>query len=68
MPAFGGRFTGSPHLGLGLAAGSRDYTLGWRLAPAANAPDLTLGVKAMRRESDGAAPEHGVGVEMSLRW
>ena len=28
----GKRFTGSPHIGLGLAPAARDYTLGWRLA------------------------------------
>ncbi|MDE0223242.1 MAG: hypothetical protein OXJ90_28535, partial [Spirochaetaceae bacterium] len=69
LPAFGGRFTSSPYMGFGLAAGARDYTLGWRLAPeAANAPDLSFGLHATRRESDAAAPEHTVGVEASLRW
>ncbi len=70
FPALGGRFTGSPHIGFGLATGARDYTLGWRLAPAANAnaPDLSFGVKATRRENDTAAPEHMVGVEAALRW
>ena len=70
FPAFGGAFTGSPHVGLGLATGARDYTLGWRLTPAANAtaPDLSFGVKATRHESDAAQPEHMVGVESTLRW
>ena len=70
LPAFGGAFTGSPHVGLGLATGARDYTLGWRLTPAANAnaPDLSLGVRAMRRESDTAAPEHTAGFEAVVRW
>ncbi len=70
LPAFGNRFTGSPHVGLGLATGTRDYTLGWRLSPAANAnaPDLSFGVKATRRESDTAAPEHTVGFEAVARW
>ena len=70
LPAFSGRFTGSPHVGLGLATGTRDYTLGWRLSPAvnANAPDLSFGVKATRRESDTAAPEHTVGFEAIARW
>ena len=70
LPAFSGRFTGSPHVGLGLAAGARDYSLGWRLAPAANAnvPDLSFGVRAIRRESDTAAPEHTVGFEVNTRW
>ena len=69
LPTFGGRWTGSPHVGLGLATGSRDYSLGWRLAPeAANAPDLSFGVKATRRESDYAEPEHTFGVEMGATW
>ena len=69
VPAFGGRFTGSPHVGLGLATGARDYSLGWRLTPEGRAaPDLSLGVKATRRESDAAAPEHTVGVEATMRW
>ncbi len=69
FPAFGGRFTGSPHVGLGLATGARDYSVGWRLAPeAATAPDLSFGVRVTRRESDAQAAEHAVGFEASLRW
>ena len=69
-PVFGGRFTAGPHAGLGLATGARDYTLGWRLSPAANAnaPDLSFGLEATRRESAGAAPEHRVGFEVRARW
>ena len=68
FPAFGGRYTGSPHAGLGLATGTRDYTLGWRWTPAENAHPLSFGLKATRRESDGAAPEHALGFEASARW
>ena len=69
FPAFSGRFTGSPHVGLGLATGARDYTLGWRLAPeAANAPDVSFGVTATRRESDTAPAEHRLGIEATARW
>ena len=71
LPAFGGAFTASPHLGLSLGAGTRDYTLGWRLTPGgtgAGASELSLGVKATRRQSEGAAPEHAVGVELGARW
>ena len=69
FPAFGGRFTGSPHVGFGLATGTRDYSLGWRLTPeSASAPDLSFGLKATRRESDAAVPEHTVGVELRARW
>ena len=69
LPAFGGRWTGSPHVGLGLATGARDYSVGWRLTPeAANAPDLSFGVRATRRESDVQAAEHTFGVELTARW
>ena len=69
LPAFGGRFTGSPHVGLGLAAAAHDYSLGWRLTPEGrSAANVSFGLKATRRESDAAAPEHTVGVEMTARW
>ena len=69
FPTFGGRFTGSPHAGLGLSTGARDYSVGWRLTPeAASAPDFSFGFRATRWESDTAAPEHTVGFEASLRW
>ena len=68
LPVLGGRFTGSPHIGLGLATGARDYTLGWRLTPTIDAPDLSFGVRALRRESDLTAPEHAVGFEATARW
>ena len=63
FPAFSGRFTGSPHVGVGLATGARDYTLGWRVAP-----DLSFGVRATRHESDVAPPEHAAGFEVIGRW
>ena len=69
LPAFGGRFTGSPHVGLGLATDTRDWTLGWRLTPEGpSALDLSFDVKAVRTESDAAAPEHRVGVELRAAW
>ncbi len=68
FPVFGGRFTGSPHAGFGLATGRRDYSLGWRWTPAASAPELPFGLKAVRRESDTKAPEHTVGLEATVRW
>ena len=68
--AFGGRFTGSPHVGLGLSTDARDYSLGWRLAPEAGfgTPEVTFGVRATRRESDTAQAEHVVGFEAVARW
>ena len=68
MPAFSGRFTGSPHVGLDLAADTRNYSLGWRLTPAEGAPDISFGLKATRWESDAVRPEHTLGAEISLQW
>ena len=68
FPAFSGRFIGSPHVGFGMSTGARDYSLGWRWTPAANAPDLSFGVRATRSESDTAAPEHRFGFEATARW
>ena len=69
FPAFGGRWTGSPHGGLGLTTAARVYSVGWRLTPeAASAPDLSFGLRATRRESDTDAPEHTVGFEVRARW
>ncbi len=68
FPAFGGRFTGSPHVGVGLAPGTRDYRLGWRLVPATPAAALSLDLQATRRELDAAQPEHTVGLELSTQW
>ena len=68
IPVLGGRFIGSPHMGLGLATGSRDYSLGWRVTPQSSAPDLSFGLSAMRTESDSVAPEHAVRFEAIFRW
>jgi len=76
FPAFGGRFTGSPHVGLGLAPGTRDYRLGWRLTPMEHAPALachlscalSVDLTATRRENDVAQPEHTIGFEVGAQW
>ena len=69
IPAFGGRYTGSPHFGLGLAASVEDYMLGWRLTKeSTDAVDVHSDIKAMRRESETAEPEHIVGFEIEVRW
>ena len=69
VPVFGGHFTGSPHLGVGLAPRIRDYRLGWRLTPdATSALALSLDLAATRQERDAAAPVHTVGVEVLAQW
>ena len=68
LPALAGRFTIAPHARLRMDDDTRDYTLGWRLTPERGAPDLSLGLEATRREDGAAAPVHGVGVGVTLRW
>ena len=70
VSAFGGRFTGTPELGIGLSESGRDYRLGWRLTPAGgNAGSFEFGVEATRREAaNGDGSEHGVGVRATIRW
>ena len=61
VPALDGRFTGSPHMGLGLAPDSRDMGLGWRLTPEGrHAPDFSFDIDATRRERRAGGPEHGI--------
>ncbi len=56
--------------GVSLVRGStsRDYSLGWHFTPAKSTIGISFGVRANRRESEGADPEHAVGVEASVRW
>ena len=69
FPVFRNRFTASPHTGVGLSEGARDYTLGWRFSlEGRDKPDLSFGARATRRESDGMSPEHAVKVEVQATW
>ena len=70
MPVLGGRFTGTPELGLGLSERGRDWRLGWRLGLAGSGPvAFDLGVEATRREpADGDAPENRFALTATMRW
>ncbi|MCY4339507.1 MAG: hypothetical protein OXD47_12075, partial [Gammaproteobacteria bacterium] len=68
LPAFDQRFVGTAHLGYGVSDAARDYTLGWRLTPAANGPELNLDLVATRREVSFGTAEHGFGLRMDYRW
>ena len=69
LPAFGGRFTGTPHAGCGVSGDVRDCTVGWRLSPEARgAPDLSFGARATRRESGANAPQGVLGIDLVTRW
>ena len=70
LPAFGGRFTSTPEVAVGVSETGREYSLGWRLARGGHAPDgsaLEIAIEARRRESlsgRGTPPEHAVGVRV----
>ena len=67
---FGGAYTGTPELGLGLSDAHRDYSLGWRLAEVRRAGlAFGLDIEGTRRErADGEdEPEHGLGLGLGWR-
>ena len=69
--AFGGGFTMTPEIGLGLSDAGRDYDLGWRLIRTRSGPgSLELSINARRRESanDDVAPEHSIGFTLTARF
>ncbi len=70
LPAFGGRFVGAPHIGYGRSPFGRDFSVGWRLSPeaAVGAPELSLGARLTRRESDVRPAEHGIELELRAAW
>ena len=66
---FGGGFTGTPNLGIGLSDTGRDYRLGWRLTSARRGgPSFEIGLEATRREAANADAEHGVMLRGTVRW
>ena len=72
LALFGGRFTGTPNLGFGMAdGGARDYRLGWRLTSAIRGdPGFEVNLDAVRREAanENEPPEHGVMLRSLIRW
>ena len=74
---FGVRFTMTPEVNLGLSNDSREYGLGWRLAPSGGGrSSLELRLDASRREAanddnsagTGAEPGHTVGLRLRATW
>ena len=75
LPAFGGGFTGTPNLGIGLSgAGAREYRIGWRLTSVVRGdPGFEVSLDATRSEpandNGAAAPaEHDVTLRAGIRW
>ena len=71
LPLFGGGFTGTPNLGIGLSDTARDYRFGWRLTSARRGdPGFEIGLDATRREAADADAdaEHGLALRGTIRW
>ena len=71
LPAFGGGFTGTPNVGLGLSDAAREVRIGWRLTPAARGGSgFEVNLDATRREAaNGNEPaEHGLMLRGAIRW
>ena len=74
LPAFGGSFTSTPEIAVGISDAGRDYSLGWRLVRGDDAPDgsaLEIALEARRRESAssrGNPPGHAVGFRIISRF
>ncbi|MCY4040300.1 MAG: hypothetical protein OXF72_03475, partial [Gammaproteobacteria bacterium] len=68
LRAFDDEFTATPRFGYSFSERAREYTLGWRLAPAGDGLDLSLGILTARRESEQTPPEHAIELEVSARW
>ena len=71
LPIFGGRYSGTPEIGLGLGDTGREYLLGWRLRSTyRKTGDLELGLEMSRLEAAGPghAPEHRIGLTLDAEW
>ena len=71
LPVTGGRYIGTPEVGVGVSDTDREYSLGWRLGRARKGPvDFTFDIEGALRESvdDTEEPAHRIGLRLSLRW
>ena len=72
MPVFGGRFTATPEIGLGLSDGHREYRLGWGLGLVrGGSVSMDFDLSGARREAandEGAEPEHVLMLQGQVRW
>ena len=72
LRAFREEFVVSPHLSYGTAPHLHEHGLGFRLTPSADSrgrgPELSLGIKALRRDSVSRSTEEAVQLEARARW
>ena len=66
IPVFGGRFTGTPKIGLGLSDTDRELKLGWRLGLSFPASRRTTACTPCRRRQ--ARKERAPGAQCSGTW
>ena len=72
LPVFGGRFTGTPELSMGLSDGAREYRIGWRLSPVGGGigPFASFGIRmeAVREVPSRGESESRFGVVLEARF
>ena len=71
LAVWGGRYTATPEIGIGLSDGTRESSLGWRLAgPRRGNLGLDIGIEVSRLQPTGEhrTPEHRVGFNITARW
>ena len=70
-PAFGGRFSGTPEIGFGLADSGREYLFGWRLQGVRGSDgdfELSLEMSRLEATDPGRSPEHRIGLTLDAGW
>ena len=73
FPVLGGRFTGTPHVGLGVSESGRDYRFGYRLDLAGGEEEARFGLGIEARVPDGAGrgartPAPDLRLTGTVRW
>ena len=74
LPAFGGRFTWTPQVGMSLSNSDREVTLGWQLmrsgsrTPNGGSFELTLEARRRETANDDTAPEHEIALKLRMRF
>ena len=69
FPVLGGRFTGTPHAGLGVSDAGRDYRLGYRLdLVRGKVLRFGLGIEGRVPDGDARTAEPALRLTGALRW
>ena len=71
LAVWGGRYTATPEIGIGLSEGTRETSLGWRIAgPRRDNLGLDIGIEGSRLQPAGGhrTPEHRVEFSITASW